>query len=36
MREAGGTNEPLANYPLITAKSGHSISYEKTKPKYVR
>lgn len=33
MREAGGTNEPLANCPLITAKSRHSFIYEKAKPK---
>lgn len=33
MREAGGINNPLANCPLITAKSGHSFSKEKGKPK---
>lgn len=33
MREAGVTDEPLGNCPLITAKSGYSFSYEKEKPK---
>lgn len=33
MREAGVTDEPSANCPLITAKSQHSFSYEKEEPK---
>lgn len=32
MREAGGTNDPLANWAL-QANCGHSFSYEKAKPK---